>query len=154
MNAQALEIAVPTERGNPILACRKCLELVSGVPGGRGCKSCNWYLDWDASWDDVRQYPMTDKESERDARLVEFTRLVAGYTLEFDDMEVIPPTAASKGLIRIAGHSAPADFLYRMIEVKASRFSMTAEEFLELGIGAIRLLSEFHDPPEEPGDTT
>ena len=54
------------------------------------------------------------------------------------DMEpamVIPPTATSKGLIRIAGRSAPADYVYRMIEVKASGFGMTAEEFLELGIG-------------------
>jgi hypothetical protein len=44
MDAQALEIAVPTERGEPILACRNGCQLVSGVPGGRGCKSCNWYL--------------------------------------------------------------------------------------------------------------
>ena len=66
-------------------------------------------------------------------------------------MEVIPPTATSKGLIRIAGHSAPADFVYRMIEVKAAGFGMTAEEFLELGIGAERLLCEFNEPPDEPG---
>jgi hypothetical protein len=67
---------------------------------------------------------------------------------------VIPPTPTSKGLIRSAGLSAPADYVYRMIEVKASGFGMTAEEYLELRIGAIRLLSELNDPPEEPRDTT
>jgi hypothetical protein len=49
------------------LLCRNCRQRVGGGRDGRGCKSCNWYLDWDATWDDVRPY--RDKESERDARV-------------------------------------------------------------------------------------
>ena len=79
MDAQALEIAVLTERHPtiPALLCRNCRQLVGGGRDGRGCKSCNWYLDWDASWDDVRPY--RDKESERDARVLEARSTEAEY---------------------------------------------------------------------------
>jgi hypothetical protein len=94
--------------------------------------------DWDASWDDVRSYKdvMTEKESERDARVLEFSRLVAGYALQDDDMEVIPPSATSQAVISIAGRSAPAKYLYGMLEEKAMCFGITPEEFLELGVRA------------------
>jgi hypothetical protein len=69
-----------------------------------------------ASWDDVRLCTTKDEgvdgRSALDARVVEFTRLVAGYALDFDDMEVIPATATSKAMISIAGLSVPAEYLY------------------------------------------
>jgi hypothetical protein len=74
MRKHALEIAVPTEGcpGIPSILCRNCLQLVGAGRDGRGCKNCDWYLDWDASWDDVRPYIMMDKDSEFDTRVVEF----------------------------------------------------------------------------------
>jgi hypothetical protein len=93
----------------------------------------------------------THSDGRRHARVVEFTPLVAGYALEFDDMEVIPPTATSKAMLSTAGHSAPADFVYEVLEVMAAGFGMTAEEFLELEI-VMRLLSEFNEPPSKPRD--
>ena len=79
MDAQVLEFAVPTEgrESIPALLCRNCRQLVGGGPDGRGCKSCNWYLDWNASWDHVRPY--RDKESERDARVLEARSTEAEY---------------------------------------------------------------------------
>ena len=61
----------------PALLCRNCRQIVGGGRDGRGCKRCNWYLDWDASWDEVRPY--RDKESERDARVLEARSTEAEY---------------------------------------------------------------------------
>jgi hypothetical protein len=58
MDAQALEIAVPTERGTPFSPAAIVSSQWAQGNSGRGCKSCDWYLDWDASWDDVRPYMM------------------------------------------------------------------------------------------------
>ena len=55
----------------------------------------------------------------------------------------------TKPMISIAGVSAPADYLYRRIEEEAAGFGITAEEFLEIGLGAAWLLSELNDQPEE-----
>jgi hypothetical protein len=41
-----------------------------------------------------------------------------------------------------------------MIEEGAADFGMTAEEFIEVGLGAERLLNELNDPPDERGNAT
>jgi hypothetical protein len=95
-----------------------------------------------------------DDQAARDARVVEFIRLVEGYAFDFDDMGVLPATATSKAMISIAGRSAPADRLYRIVEERAADFGMTAKEFLEVGLGAEKLLNELNDPPDERGNAT
>jgi hypothetical protein len=150
-----LAAVVPGEHGG-VLLCRNCGQTLIADDEGRGCKRCNWYEEWEegepSEWVQIvygDPRPVGIDQSARVARVVEFTRLVAGYAVEFDDMEVIPPTATSKAVISIAGHSAPAEDLYRRLEEQAAGFGMTAEEFLELGLAAERLLSELNDPPEE-----
>jgi hypothetical protein len=55
-------------------------------------------------------------------------------------------------MIRTRAGCAPADRLYRLIEGDAPGFGMTAEEFLEIGLGAEGLPNELNDPPDERGN--
>jgi hypothetical protein len=41
-----------------------------------------------------------------------------------------------------------------LIEEDAAGFGMTAEEFLEIGLGTEGLLNELNDPPDERGNAT
>jgi hypothetical protein len=49
---------------------------------------------------------------------------------------------------------ARADRLYRLIKEDAAGFGITAEEFLEIGLGAEGLLNELNDRPYERGNAT
>jgi flagellar motor switch/type III secretory pathway protein FliN len=47
------------------------------------------------------------------------------------------------------------DDVYQALQERAARSGMTVQELLDVALGAaILLLSEFNEPPEEPGDMT
>jgi hypothetical protein len=69
------------------------------------------------------EHEEVDDQAVRDACVVEFIRLVEGYAMDVDDIEVNPATATSTAMISIAGKGAPADFLYHVVEEGAAGFA-------------------------------
>jgi hypothetical protein len=89
-----------------------------------------------------------DDEAAHEARTLEFIRMMLGRTLDLYDLEVHPPTATRPAQFTID------DDAYQALEERAARSGMTAQELVDVALGAAILLGEVNEPPEERGDAT